>query len=162
MSLTALTITALITRANVGSGLADLDLNDHVAYDLVSYGPGGRVWVWDWASAPSVHGEQPVSGRMGNAIAPVMVRVKASSRATFETRQTALVAAFSQLRYHLKFSIDAGTVEEWKCFAANLTPSGPDGSQADGSWDKLSQMAGYHQTYSLQVVRHPVPVTGVM
>jgi hypothetical protein len=160
---TDLTITALITRANVPGGpLADLNLNDHTAYDLVKYGPGGRVWVWDWASAPSVHGEQPVSGRMGNPTAIVAVRVKASSRATFETRCVALVVAFSQLRYQLKFSIDAGTVEQWRSFAANITPAGADGSASDGSWDTNQQMAKYQQVYALQVPRSPVPVTGVM
>lgn len=163
MTLDHLTITALVTRQNVPGGpLADLDLNDFVGYEIVSYGPGGRSWVFDWASAPSVHGEQPVSARMGNQTAPVVVRVKATARATFEARELALVTAFSQLRYSLKFSIDGGTVEEWKCYAANVTPAAPDGSAGDGSWDKFSQMAGYHQTYALQVVRHPIPVTGVM
>ena len=68
--MTDLTITALITRDSLS--LADLNLNDHSAYELVSYGPGGRQWVFDWASAPSVHGEQPVSGRLGNQIAELV------------------------------------------------------------------------------------------
>jgi hypothetical protein len=161
--MTDLTITALITRQNVPGGpLADLNLNDHSAYDLVSYGPGGRTWVFDWASAPSVHGEQPVSGRMGNSTAPVAVRVKASTRSTFQTRCVALVTAFSQLRYHLKFSIDSGTVEEWASFAANISSASADGQSANGAWDLVQQMAKYQQVYLLQVPRSPVPITGVL
>lgn len=156
-----LPISALITRDNLPVPLADLDLNDHTAYEVVSYGPGGRQWVFDWASAPSVHGEKPVSARLGNQIAPVIIRVRASSRATFNTRCQALVAAFSQLRFHLKFQIDSGVLEEWKSFAADITPATADGSAADGSWDKYSQ-ARYHQVYAISVPRHPVPVTGVM
>jgi hypothetical protein len=154
-----LTVAASITRDRLS--LADLDLNDGTAYEIVRAGPGVRQWVFDWAAAPSVHGEQPVSARMGNQVAPVAIRVKGSTKTQYDNRAKALVAAFSQLKFHLLITID-GTTEEWKCFAANMSPASSDGSGGDGSWDKFSLMAKWHQVYSCSVPRHPIPVSGVM
>jgi hypothetical protein len=155
-----LVIAATVTRTLLPGSLAPLDFNDHTAYEVVSAGPGGRHWVFDWASAPAVHGEQPVSARMGNQTAPLAIRVKATSKSTFDTRCKALVAAFSQLRYTVSFTIDSGTADAWKCFAADIGPASDGGG--DGAWDKFGLIAKYRQVYALQVPRHPIPVTGVM
>lgn len=153
-----LTITASVSRDSLG--LADLNIDDGSAYELVTAGPGLRRWVRDLAVAPAVHGAAQVSARMDLQVAPVSVRVLASTKASLDTRSAALVAAFSQLRFNLTITIDGGT-ETWKCFAADGGPSA-DGSSSDGSWDKYGLLAAYRQVYAFQVPRQPVPVDGVM
>lgn len=154
-----LTIVASIGRGRLD--LADLDLNDGTAYELVAAGPGIRRWVRDWAVAPSVHGASQVSSRLDVQTAPIAIRVKAATMATFEARCITLIEAFAQLRFQLTVSID-GQPQTWKCFAADGGPATADGSGADGTWDKFSLMVGYHQVYAFQVPRHPIPVAGVM
>lgn len=149
----SLTLACEISRTELA--LANLALEDEAnGYEIVSLGPGALSWRRETVRSPYVHGETLVTAVKDLSIAPMTVRVKASSAATLDTRLDALLDAFAQFEYSIGVTID-GVSKIWTCQPADLSVG--DG----GEFNKYQLMAKMYEV-TLSIPRHPVPTSGSM
>lgn len=148
-----LSLSVRVTRALLSLG--DLGLQDPTnGYEVISGGPGTVGWRLTTVQSQYVHGNTLVSAVKDVSIAPLKIRVKASSHGTLDSRLDTLLDAFSQFSYFLGWTIEGVTEKLWLCQPANYSVSS-DGAELS----KFHLMAKQYEV-SLEIPRHPQPITG--
>ena len=134
------------------SGTAGLALTEAAGYEVVSVGPGARVWRKETVTSPFVHGRAVVAQVLDAGSFPLLVRVKALTAGSLATRIAALIAAVEQPVYNTTVVID-GVTWTWRCETAD-TAIGDGGSLDPHGLRSLQQLV------TCSIPRHPVPLAG--
>lgn len=147
------TCDASVTRLTVPGGpLAALDLEAAGSYEVVSAGPGAMAWRRTYVESPYVDGAFLVAAAKGVSTAPLVIRVRGSSRTDLNNKVNALLRAFEQFTYQLTITID-GQAQTWDCMPADYA------AQGTGEWDG-DRMRDLHQDYAFQIPRQPNALAG--
>lgn len=120
-------------------------------YELVSVGPGGRVWRRDFVEGTYVHGRTLLNAVLETRTMPVVVRVKGDTWVEVRERAQDMIDALSQFVYLATLTID-GVTDYLVCEPGDVAIAGSD------SWDKHRIMDN-QQEYVLTIPYDPVKVS---
>ena len=130
-------------------GLADLDINDHLAYYLTPAFLGGTVsWTRQQVTSPFIDGAVTTYRTRGVVSEQVGVEVLGADVAELNTNLAALLAAFTQDAFHLAVAIGDEDFE-YACEAADYQVG----------WSGPRWLATQLQVV-FTVPRQPVPIAG--
>lgn len=117
---TDLTTIASVTRANLDTPLAELDINDLVNYSLGrAVRMGSVTWRKEAATSPYVDGRVIVHETRDAAEGSLVVYCMGDTHATLETNLSALLTAFTkQYSYQVKLQVE-GVDHHWECERAD-------------------------------------------
>ena len=145
--MTNLSISALVTRTNLGLG--DLNINSS-PYRLGGPAILGGTQNWDRVtiSSPYVDGDVTVTRRRTNVSDQLAVYVEGTDTANMFANIRTLIDAFSQDRYTLQINIGASS-NQWDCEAADYSVV-----------VDTPHMVAKYAVVNLNVLRKPNALTG--
>lgn len=116
----SLTLGCSISRALLS--LPDLDINDHVAYKVVSLEPGREQWELVEASSMFMDGDFTTQRRQRSPRLRLEVEVRGADQATVDANKQALRDAAKQDTFVLTFVLNGETKQVYG-EAADIDPS---------------------------------------
>lgn len=146
-----LVATFLVTRDNLETPLADLDINDHVDFIVARGFRAGQVtWRHNQVTSPYVHGHFTVNSAKEPSPVSLTVFALGEDMADLESNISTLLTAFNQAEYTLSTTIEGRTFE-WTCeradYEVGLIPE---------------NIIALKVPVGLSFNRHPVPTVGVV
>lgn len=145
-------VVATITRANLASPLAELDINDLVNYELSrNVDIGSVTWRKETVTSPFVHGRTPVHEVKDVTESKVGVYVMGDTRATLDGNIETLIEAFTeQYSYELRLQVE-GRDYHWRCERADYQVA-----------FQTEMIAAAKIPVIFSFFRHPVQMQGVI
>jgi hypothetical protein len=144
-----ITLAGSVTRTALA--LADLNLNDYVAYYLSAQLMGGQErWTRNLDSSPYMDGDLTINRRRGNITERVGVEVIGSSQSVLDANIAALKTAMYQDSFQMTLTLN-GSTHTYQCEAADMDTS--------MVWNN-GRMTGRAVLCIFDVPRRPIPVAG--
>jgi hypothetical protein len=141
-----------VTVSRTALGLADLDINDHVAYRCAAQLLGGQVtWRRNQVTSPWVDGAVTVSRAREMVTEQLGVEVFGADATELEAHVTTLIQAFQQSSFTLTVTVES-LAHGYACEAADINYA--------QFWNGPRLVARQAQLV-FSVPRQPVPTAGV-